>query len=301
MLLFSATAFAVCTSLLIVASIATNRILYRLIAMLISLISIWFKLSEFLDFMYKIIFNGPSPYIIVYWILVLTMLLPIPFIARSPTHSPESKIVLWRKFFHLIVLVLFTPPLVADWEEFDQLIAIAGVLVLCVFVIMEAIRITGKPWVKLSQGLNHLMRPLLDYKDKGSRIVTSHMELLFAVVFPVWVGQVVGGELNRREFVLSGILTVGVGDSAAAVGGICITGKPHKLPCAPNSKKSIEGFVCFVLAVNTALWIFDRWDSLSFVSSMIAGIAESYIIKYDNTFLPLVYSFSRLLLGRISA
>ena len=295
--LLAATSFAIIATNLIIVSLVGQRTMARGIAVVTFVSVLWIYSRKFFEFFIQTVFTGPCPYIIVYWILMLTMLLPIPFIARSNDGGSERLIILWRKFFHLIVLVLFIPPVWSGWPELDQLVALAGVLMLCLFSIMEAMRITGRPWNKLSYFLNHLIRPLLDYKDKGSRIVTSHLELLFAIVFPVWLGQVIGGEFAGSAYTLSGLVTVGVGDSAAAVGGICLTRNPHKLPWARNSKKSIEGFISFVLAVNIALWVLNAWDLIAFASTLVAAITEAYVMKYDNALLPLTYSFCRFLLS----
>ena len=298
MILGAASVFLSILSLLIIGLGSLKSFLYRLMCALIISIIILYRGTEFWIFFVHIVLDK----LIIYWCIVLVVLLPIPFLASSNTHS-ESKTVLWRKFFHFIVLVLFGPLLVSDEERHvhEPLIALAGIMVLWLFMILEVFRLTGRPSRKLAGFLNHVMRPLLDKKDKGSRIVTSHMELLFAIVFPVWLAQVVGGIFADRAYVLSGLLTVGIGDSAAALGGICLSKSPHKLPWNSNrSTKSVEGLLSFVAAINLALWVIGAWDTISAAASLLTAISEAYIPKYDNAALPLVYSFTRMILESIS-
>ena len=300
MFLAGATGFSLVVTVLTIVIVTSVKLVYRLVSFSIMVPLVWFHGGEFLDFTCSQIFNAPNIYMIIYWILMLVMLLPIPFLFRPRKAGSETRIVLWRKFFHLIVLVLFVPSIVQTDGEFDELVALAGVLVLCLFVLMEFVRVSGKPSINLSLFLDRLIRPLLDHKDKTSSVVTSHMELLLAVVLPVWLAQGVGGEIGGRDYIISGLVTVGVGDSAAAIGGLYLTKSPHKIPWKRRSKKSLEGVLGFLIATNMALVSCGAWNTASCFASIVAGITEATMTRYDNAFLPIVYSFSRIVFEQIS-
>ena len=297
MILIDATVFSILSTVFIIVVATSVNVVYKLVAYTLLTSLLWLHGGEFLEFSYSQIFDAPNMYMIIYWILSLTMLLPIPFLARP--RARKTSIVLWRKFFHLIVLVLFVPPLVMHQGEFDGLVALAGTLMLCLLVTMEMFRVLRKPWETLSLLLNRLIYPLLDNKDQTSSIVTSHLELLFAAVFPVWLALVVGGPFAQRDYVIAGLVTVGVGDSAAAIGGMCLTAAPHKLPWPRHSKKSLEGFLSFLISTNTVLVFLGSWNYASCFACILAGLFEASMPKYDNAILPIAYSFSRLAFVRI--
>ena len=65
-----------------------------------------------------------------------------------------------------------------------------------------------------TSAVDHFMRQFLDEKDQGA-LITTHMQLLLGCALPVWLAF----ESQHMFLCVVGILSVAVGDAAAAVFG----------------------------------------------------------------------------------
>ena len=224
----------------------------------------------------------------VYWAMILACTLPLIH-SLSKRKNSRAYVIILRKFFHLVVLLLFLPPLMLG--SYDRYMALAGVYVLSMMVLVETFRVMSPPSNKIKTVLTRAILPLLDAKDTGSTIVTSHMELLVASLGPCWINQIVGsGFTSSKIFLFSGLLTVGIGDSAAAIGGLSM-GRPHKLP---GSKKSIEGMISFCATVMISIHVLDHVSPESIFAILVSALAECYVTNHDNILLPIVFTTSSL-------
>lgn len=231
----------------------------------------------------------PSPlYLSLYWLLVLAASVP----CISHFSRKLKAVIVLRKTFHLIVLLLFAPPIIL--RQNLEFIAAAGVTVLCAMIVLETVRV-GKIHPKISASLNKFMSPLLDKKDSKRTLVTSHMELLVASIAAVWVNQAFPKSpftwTESSRFLLCGLLTVGVGDSAAAIGGLNF-GKPIKLPL---SDKSLQGLLSFIASVLLALHFVSIVDAAAIIATIASALTEAYVHKFDNIALPFVFAATMLL------
>lgn len=220
-----------------------------------------------------------------YWTIVLVLSLPLIHHLSKGVKS-RAFVILLRKFFHLVVLALFLPLLVRG--GYSRFISIAGVSVLAAMVLVEALRIYSPVNSRLRRVLTDAILPLLDAKDTGSSVVTSHMELLVASVGPCWLNEVLSSPFtSQMQFLLAGLLTVGIGDSAAAIGGLSVP-HPHKLK---GSNKTFEGMLSFCISVMVATALLDELKFSSVIATATVAVVECYVKNYDNIILPIVFSF----------
>ncbi|KTW30291.1 hypothetical protein T552_00766 [Pneumocystis carinii B80] len=192
--------------------------------------------------------------ILLWWMncLIFTMLfIRIFFYAQKSkkqiNHKNErisgSKLNKRRKLFHGLVIIMFLPTLYLDPLFSNISFSIAFSL----FCICEVIRILALP--PLGTFLHSFLSQFTDERDNKGNIIVSYLYLLIGCASPLWL-DFVGitlDEQNQYQLKLktiSGILCLGFGDSVAS-----IIGKKFGRLHWPNSKKTVEGTIAFVLAV----------------------------------------------------
>ncbi|XP_075761849.1 dolichol kinase [Pelodiscus sinensis] len=231
-------------------------------------------------------------YLLVYWTLLAASACMVVLYQNSKRSSESKKhqaSTITRKYFHFIVVATYTPGLIYD----HQLLYIAAVLCLVVFILLEYIRYFRiKPF---GQTLRHLLTLFLDERDSGPLILT-HIYLLLGMSLPVWLfprpcapkGTLAGaGALVPY----AGVLAVGVGDTIASVFGSTIGEIKW-----PGTKKTFEGTMTAIFAQIIAvalILIFDGRVNLNTSYAWILGsislvsLLEAYTTQIDNLLLPL--------------
>lgn len=135
----------------------------------------------------------------------------------------------------------------------------------------------------------------LDEKDGGT-LILSHLYLLVGVASPLWLHPCPLGEVqtDSRSVLpcLAGVLAVGVGDTAASVGGTYL-GRKHW----SGTKKTVEGSICGIVAQMMAVSILVAmgfvevsvagWGRL-LVSASLVAVVEALTDQVDNIVLPLL-------------
>lgn len=142
-----------------------------------------------------------------------------------------------RKYFHAIVIAIYVPGILIDVE----LLFVASVLIFAVLIILESMRLYKLELV--GDILNNSVSGLLDEKDQGVLILT-HIYLLVGCSLPVWIypSNATFG-VKDSLLLLSGVVSLGVGDTAASIGGTW-WGR-HRIP---GTTKSVEGTLCSIFA-----------------------------------------------------
>ena len=174
--------------------------------------------------------------LIAYWTgCTLVALLAVGF--RGRNQGVPVRLTILRKFFHGVIIAVYLPGVILDRE----LLFLASIIALAGFILLEAIRLCNFEF--FGPLLNQSLSGFLDEKDQGLLILT-HIYLLVGCSFPVWIFPS-NGVQNVNEVLLlsSGIISLGVGDTAASIGG-SLFGRTK----FPNSSKSVEGVVFSVLA-----------------------------------------------------
>lgn len=142
----------------------------------------------------------------------------------------------------------------------------------------------------LSKVINQIFEHFRDEKDSGILTLT-HIYLLVGCSAPLWLSSSLTEQ--SRLLLASGVITVGIGDSFASLGGFYFGA--HKWP---NSKKSYEGTLCSFLSQFIALVLLHisfRMPSLIIsdllkfgLVSFVSSLAETFTSHVDNLILPLV-------------
>ena len=205
---------------------------------------------------------------------------------------PTDKKVIVRKYFHLIISLMFTLPIFFAEEN---LTIIAFAVTFCILLALELGRISQIPYVSLH--LDSFINSYKDQKDTGI-IVTSHFYLLFGFSLPlIFYKSLKYDHLSTSLLPFSGLLSIGVADSFSSIFGSYL-GK-HKW--SKTNPKSIEGtfygFIflymanCFIILAFSCL---DTWFSFSkfillIFSSIMVCLMEAFTDQIDNLFLPFYY------------
>ncbi|KAI8873778.1 hypothetical protein GQ42DRAFT_14330 [Ramicandelaber brevisporus] len=192
------------------------------------------------------------------------------------THKAEMArmIDLRRKYFHLLVVLMFVPGYIAA----PLFLHLAFTVALAAFVCLECVRIfdllpgsTG--------GISYFLQSFIsgtDGRDAGP-VVTSHFYLLIGCLSPVFLSlstspSTVSQPLPQLSvvFALSGVLVLGLGDSLASV-----CGKRFGRHRWPGTKKSIEGTAAFIVGSLLAISCITRLASSSSFSSVESAVSWS--------------------------
>ncbi|XP_019396297.1 PREDICTED: dolichol kinase [Crocodylus porosus] len=231
-------------------------------------------------------------YLLGYWTLLAASACTV-VLYQNAKRSSESKKhqapTVIRKCFHFIVVATYVPGLIYD----PQLLYVAAVLCLAVFIFLEYVRYFRiKPF---GQMLRHLLSLFLDERDSGPLILT-HIYLLLGMSLPVWLFPrpcAHKGFLSGTGALVpySGVLAVGVGDTIASVFGSTMGEIKW-----PGTKKTFEGTMTAIFAQIIAvalILIFDISVNLNSSYAWILGsislvsLLEAYTTQIDNLFLPL--------------
>ena len=232
--------------------------------------------------------------------------------------APISTVIL-RKTYHLLAVAMFLPPslprdVLRGMLPPPELLALAYAIALGLFAVAEVARVSrATVWVPgvgtLAAGaaLQSFMSRFTDGRDAGeSGIIISHFSLLLGLAVPLWVtreawdGEGTAGTVNMvgagMMFSLSpfaGIITLGLGDTAASVVGVTL-GR-HRLFDAWH--KSVEGTLANACAnvIGAALvWgVLHGEGSVPWGCVVTAGVGaaalEAVTEQLDNAFLPLYF------------
>nr|CAD7423999.1 unnamed protein product [Timema monikensis] len=218
--------------------------------------------------------------LVVYWIVCsVVAILAVTTQVKAGEHASTRV----RKYFHLLALAVFIPGILLRF----CLLYLASGVVLALFVILEIMRVLHMP--PLGSVLNEGFTAFVDEKDCGNLALTP-LYLLVGCSLPLWLHPL--GQWGPTLHLLSGLLAVGVGDTAASV-----VGSRYGHYNWPDSNKTIEGtLACIIsqLVVVMVLGILGFMENSlgSFLKTTIAivgtSLVEAKTDQVDNLALPLV-------------
>lgn len=185
-----------------------------------------------------------------------------------------------RKLFHILALLVYIPGMLYD----RALLYLASGVVIVLFILLELLRyLRIPPFGKmLQQGFSVFV------DEKDSLIALTPLYLFCGLSFPLWMPT---NNLSLLAM-LSGVLIVGVGDTAAsAVGSKWGTWK-----WAADSDKSVEGTIACILSQVGLICLLAFMGYVGtgplFVRSLVASVALSFVEartnQVDNLALPLL-------------
>jgi dolichol kinase len=210
--------------------------------------------------------------------------------------------ILVRKGYHLLALALFLPAYARD----APLLAVALAVALAAMAAAEAARAARFP-AAVAAALEAFTRRFTDGRDRGPLLIT-HFSLLLGMALPLWLAPAVaggggaGGGVRATLCGLSGMLIVGLGDTAAAAVGRTL----GRARVAAGSGKTWEGAAAgaaatlagWALALGAAAGSGDggtadtlgaaRWAGLG-AATAAACLLEALTDQLDNAVVPLFY------------
>jgi dolichol kinase len=174
-----------------------------------------------------------------------------------------------------------------------QFLYVASVVILAVFIILEMARV-----IKLypvAEILESSVKAFIDEKDAG-QVTFTPIYLLVGCSLPLWIHNSPCDLAGSTSFeflpLISGILSIGIGDTFASVVGSTV-GR-HKWP---KSNKSVEGTIAsiiaqaaFIYALNTLGFVplNTRLTALCGIAVIINSLVEALTDQVDNLVLPIV-------------
>ena len=176
-------------------------------------------------------------FLILYWVVCTISALLIVWLLGRSTSETRVNLTVIRKCFHGVVVAIYLPGILCD----PELLFVASTIALTAFLLLEAIRLYDLEYI--GAFLTQKVAGFLDEKDQGTLILT-HIYLLVGCSLPIWISPFrIASNASQRLLLCAGVISLGVGDTAASVGGT-LWGKTK----LPNSSKSVEGTICSILA-----------------------------------------------------
>ena len=202
----------------------------------------------------------------------------------------KEKIFSQRKIFHAIAVVMFGIPMHIWRDDYGQvLIPVAFAACLVLFCSVECLRVSKR----LSKNITRMIFAWEKEKKRSNEdgVVLSHSSLLLGIAFPLWLHHVSGSSNNSCIKSLSGLISVGIGDTFACEIG-CNFGT---IKMNDASTKTFEGFLAFFVSTfATALLLASNEDEYSTgkiaIACVAAALSECTLEStLDNVVIPLVF------------
>jgi len=219
----------------------------------------------------------------------------------SSTISDSQRVVLARKWFHFVAVLLFTPVTIAA----PQLLSLSYAVALAILILFESAR-ADLPMIQ--QFHERYLDPSKDDVG-GHKLVISHMALIVGCAMPLWISEAVleaSGDSSMFRvrpsslllLQLWGVLSLGIGDAMGAIVGV-VYGKMH---WSGQNPRTMEGSLAMWVSMMSACLVLRFTDEGNNVVSSeafpflwkcvvtvsIVTLVEAYTVQIDNLVLPLV-------------
>ncbi len=199
-------------------------------------------------------------------------LLAIVIVMKQKTLATTSV----RKYFHALVVIVFTSGCLVD----PHFLYLSSVVVLCLMLLLEHIRF--RKLEPIASLLKEAFAMFQDEKDQGQLVLTN-IYLLVGVSLPLWLMSDLSG--NPLPL-LSGVLSLGVGDSFASIVGSRI-GRIKLW----GSDKTFEGLVASILSQLVFVAILHYFQltlvtPLTMIPIIVVSSVEAITSHVDNLVLP---------------
>ncbi|XP_033109504.1 dolichol kinase-like isoform X2 [Anneissia japonica] len=213
-------------------------------------------------------------WLIASWVVLVT-------VATLIVYKTESSSTVVRKYFHLIAVAIYVPGVFLDLK----LIYLASAGALFIFLIIEIVRVFRvEPFGKI---IHEAFSVFIDERDSGVVILT-HIYLLLGFSLPVWLYDHVNPTSGLVLY--SGVISLGVGDTAAAV----IGSKYGKHRWSVETVKTIEGTLAAIVTQLVACYCLGSminassytWMAVTIVV-VLTSLLEAFTSQIDNIVLPL--------------
>ena len=270
--------------------------------------------------------------ILLYWIAVLAVSLQVSIHIASWTTkvnhqllqrpAQKRRVVIARKFFHGVAVLLFAP---ITWLDHDMM-CLSYAIALSLMIMIEMLRcasiqeesavdnktkLTGGSSARILS-VNTFYNVFFDEKDSSGGVVVSHISLIAGCACSLWVYQLLQNhhqlDTNSIDWpFLSllpsiGVIVLGIGDSAGAIGGLSLQ-RPTRWP--GGSSRTVEGSLCMFLSVMCAFMFFALCAGLDLSQSaahiifllLVLTLVEASTKQIDNLCLPISASTLLILIA----
>jgi len=214
-----------------------------------------------------------------------------PVAAGNKNNNKDNNtpsVVVIRKWFHLIAVILFGP---ITWI-FPQLMSISYAIATCILIVLESLR-SDAPLLQF-----FYLAFLDDKKDDGQNVIVSHVFLIVGCAAPLWINQVLStNEEDNDDGVSSsswshslllaefGVICIGIGDAMGAV-----IGKSMGKHYWGMNHRTLEGSLAMWLSM-IGIGMLVCTSMQEYVALLVATtfttILEAFTVQIDNLVLPL--------------
>lgn len=195
-----------------------------------------------------------------------------------------------RKIFHILIVMVYVPGMIYQCN----FLFIASVVILAFLIVLELSRV-----IKLYPVFDVLessVSAFIDDKDAG-KVAFTPLYLLAGCSLPLWIHNSPCDLIDSCSFeflpLLSGILSIGIGDTLASV----IGSKIGRHKWSGKRQKSKEGTIASILGQFAFIYLLNSFEYLYLNTRLtaICGIAvisnaliEAFTDQVDNLILPIV-------------
>jgi len=220
--------------------------------------------------------------LLVFWMVMVCLSVAVVVLYHKKGWSVNTRT---RKLFHLSVVLVYVSGLLYC----PMLLYISSIAAFVLMLAVEAVR-CSKVFPPASDILTQSLQPFLDSKDSGSLILTN-IYLLVGVSWPLWVYPAPLAVQPAPLVLYSGVISVGIADSAASVVGSTV----GRIKWSAGTDKTVEGSLAAVISSLGFVWVLsDVWGvtvvSWGAVTMAVLGmvVTEALSKQVDNLTLPLV-------------
>ncbi|PNF41090.1 hypothetical protein B7P43_G06227 [Cryptotermes secundus] len=230
--------------------------------------------------------NMPRIWLVTYW-AVCSGLAVLAVNVQIQGEQQASTVI--RKYFHILAVAVFTPGLIREC----CFLYLASGVVLALITALELLRVIHMP--PLGEVLEAGFTVFADEKDAGP-IALTPIYLLAACSLPLWLyPSICSEEIYVGQHLLplmSGLLTIGIGDTAASIFGTWI-GKTKW----EGTRKTKEGTFASILCQMTVILMLIYFGHIPYSGVMlmratfavvVTSVLEAKTDQVDNLALPLV-------------
>ncbi|KAF2073031.1 hypothetical protein CYY_005647 [Polysphondylium violaceum] len=243
-------------------------------------------------FVWVFAFIGAQPSLMFIMAIWSTLLLFTVYSYQPSIHS-NIPMIISRKYFHILAILMFTPPILYHQSPFMVLSYAVSISVL---LLLELLKYAMVP--PLASIVKTYMNRFLDSRDSGP-ITLTHIYLLLGCSIPLFLTFFID-ILNTNQTPtyhplspFAGILTIGVGDTMASYIGV-----KHGSRKWFGSTKSLEGTLAFAISTTLfSLFLITQYTITFstteifkiFSTSLLCAIIEASTSQIDNLILPLYF------------
>ena len=233
----------------------------------------------------------PRYYWILYWVVVLLITLPLSPVTSSS--SSRTALVVARKWFHGIAILLFVPVTAAapKLQSLAYAIALAALCALeCVRDEFPALNTFYCRYLDSSKDVVVGGDSVLPKDKQPQPIIISHMTLIAGCAVPLWITETIPNNFDpsyRLLVSLWGVVSLGVGDTMGALVG---TKFGH---IRWGARRTVEGSLAMLTSVTFASYLIlgseafiqNLWPVA--LTAIFVTLLEAFTTQIDNLVLPL--------------